>query len=40
MGTPVVEATPEGVKIEKGEDGFEFVKAGTVVWQQGSVETD
>lgn len=35
IGTPVVEATPEGVKIKKGEDEFEFVKAGTVVWAAG-----
>ena len=35
IGTPVVEATPEGVKIKKGEDVFEFVKAGTVVWAAG-----
>ncbi len=35
IGTPVVEATPEGVKIKKGEDEFEFVNAGTVVWAAG-----
>ena len=35
IGTPVVEATPEGVKIKKGEDEFEFIKAGTVVWAAG-----
>ncbi|PIC69643.1 FAD-dependent oxidoreductase [Sporosarcina sp. P16b] len=35
IGTPVVEATPEGVKIKKGEDDFEFIKAGTVVWAAG-----
>ncbi|WP_075619749.1 NAD(P)/FAD-dependent oxidoreductase [Paenisporosarcina indica] len=35
VGTPVVEATPEGVKIKKGEDEFEFIKAGTVVWAAG-----
>ncbi len=35
IGTPLVEATPEGVKIKKGEDEFEFVKAGTVVWAAG-----
>lgn len=35
IGTPVVEATPEGVKIKKGEDEFEFVKAGTVIWAAG-----
>ena len=35
IGTPVVEATPEGVKIKKGEEEFEFVKAGTVVWAAG-----
>ncbi len=35
IGTPVVEATPEGVKIKKGEDEFEFITAGTVVWAAG-----
>ena len=35
IGTPVVEATPEGVNIKKGEDEFEFIKAGTVVWAAG-----
>ena len=35
IGTPLVEATPEGVKIKKGEDEFEFVKVGTVVWAAG-----
>ena len=35
IGTPIVEATPEGVKIKKGEDEFEFIKAGTVVWAAG-----
>jgi len=35
IGTPVVEATPEGVNIKKSEDVFEFVKAGTVVWAAG-----
>ena len=35
IGTPVVEATPEGVKIKVAEDGFEFVKARTVVWAAG-----
>ncbi|MFD1863409.1 NAD(P)/FAD-dependent oxidoreductase [Planococcus sp. FY231025] len=35
IGTPVVEATPEGVNIKKGEDKFEFIKAGTVVWAAG-----
>ena len=35
IGTPVVEATPEGVKIKKGEEEFEFIKAGTVVWAAG-----
>lgn len=35
IGTPVVEATPEGVNIKKGEDEFEFLKAGTVVWAAG-----
>ncbi|MBZ5203157.1 NAD(P)/FAD-dependent oxidoreductase [Planomicrobium chinense] len=35
IGTPVVEATPEGVNIKKGDDNFEFIKAGTVVWAAG-----
>ncbi|MEK4759003.1 NAD(P)/FAD-dependent oxidoreductase [Viridibacillus sp. FSL E2-0187] len=35
IGTPVVQATPEGVKIKKGEEEFEFIKAGTVVWAAG-----
>lgn len=35
IGTPIVEATPEGVKIKKAEDDFEFIKAGTVVWAAG-----
>lgn len=35
IGTPVVEATPEGVKIKKGEEDFEFIKASTVVWAAG-----
>lgn len=35
IGTPVVEATEEGVKIKTGEDEFEFIKAGTVVWAAG-----
>ncbi|WP_042476044.1 NAD(P)/FAD-dependent oxidoreductase [Bacillus ndiopicus] len=35
IGTPVVEATEEGVNIKKGEDEFEFVKAGTVIWAAG-----
>ncbi len=35
IGTPVVEATPEGVKLKKGDDEFEFIEAGTVVWAAG-----
>ncbi|WP_438312177.1 NAD(P)/FAD-dependent oxidoreductase [Sporosarcina sp. FA9] len=35
IGTPVVEATPEGVNIKKGEEEFEFIKAGTVIWAAG-----
>jgi NADH:ubiquinone reductase (H+-translocating) len=35
IGTPIVEATAEGVKIKKEEDDFEFIKAGTVVWAAG-----
>ncbi|KOS71763.1 NADH dehydrogenase [Lysinibacillus contaminans] len=35
IGTPIVEATPDGVKIKVAEDEFEFVKAKTVVWAAG-----
>ncbi|REB04830.1 NAD(P)/FAD-dependent oxidoreductase [Sporosarcina sp. BI001-red] len=35
IGTPVVEATPEGVKLKKGDEEFEFIEAGTVVWAAG-----
>ncbi len=35
IGTPVVEATEEGVNIKTGEDEFEFIKAGTVIWAAG-----
>lgn len=35
IGTPVVEATPDGVKIKVAEDKFEFVKARTVIWAAG-----
>ena len=35
VGTPVVQATQEGVKIKKGPNQFEFIKAGTVVWAAG-----
>ena len=35
IGTPVVEATLEGVKIKKGEDLFEEIKSNTVVWAAG-----
>jgi NADH:ubiquinone reductase (H+-translocating) len=35
IGTPIVEATEEGVKIKTGEEQFEFIKAGTVVWAAG-----
>ncbi|BAK15493.1 NADH dehydrogenase, FAD-containing subunit [Solibacillus silvestris StLB046] len=35
IGTPIVEATAEGVKIKKGEGNTEFIKAGTVVWAAG-----
>ncbi|KIL42617.1 NAD(P)/FAD-dependent oxidoreductase [Jeotgalibacillus soli] len=35
IGTPVVEATEEGVKIKKGEDQFEEIKSATVVWAAG-----
>lgn len=35
IGTPIVEATAEGVKIKKSEDEFEFIPAGTVVWAAG-----
>lgn len=35
IGTPLVEATAEGVNIKKSEDDIEFIKAGTVVWAAG-----
>ncbi|TFE03786.1 NAD(P)/FAD-dependent oxidoreductase [Jeotgalibacillus salarius] len=35
IGTPLTEATPEGVKIKKGEDTFEDIPAKTVVWAAG-----
>ncbi len=35
IGTPVVEATSEGVNIKKGEDEFEFIKAATIIWAAG-----
>ena len=35
IGTPLVEATPEGVKIKTGEDTFEFIPTRTVVWAAG-----
>ncbi len=39
IGTPLVEATEEGVKIKTGEgdseEDFTFIKAGTVVWAAG-----
>lgn len=35
IGTPIVEATAEGVKIKKDEGNTEFIKAGTVVWAAG-----
>lgn len=35
VGTPVVQATKEGVKIKKGHNQFEFIKADTVVWAAG-----
>ena len=35
IGTPVVEATAEGVKIKTGEDTFDFIEAGTVIWAAG-----
>ncbi|MGX9135712.1 NAD(P)/FAD-dependent oxidoreductase [Rummeliibacillus sp. JY-2-4R] len=34
VGTPVVQATKEGVKVKKGQE-IEFIKAGTVVWAAG-----
>ena len=34
VGTPVVQATKEGVKVKKGQE-FEFIKAGTIVWAAG-----
>src|SRR5699024_9895671 len=35
IGSPIKEATPEGVIISKGEDEQEEIKAGTVVWAAG-----
>lgn len=35
IGTPVVEATADGVKIKTGEDTFDFIEAGTVIWAAG-----
>lgn len=35
IGTPIVEATAEGVKIKKDEGNTEFINAGTVVWAAG-----
>ena len=35
IGTPVVEVTPNGVKIKVAEDKVEFVEAQTVVWAAG-----
>lgn len=35
IGTPLVEATEEGVKIKTGEEEFEFIRAGTIVWAAG-----
>ena len=35
IGTPLVEATPEGVKIKTGEDTFDFIPTRTVVWAAG-----
>lgn len=35
IGTPVVEATAAGVKIKTGEDTFDFIEAGTVIWAAG-----
>lgn len=35
IGTPLVEATEEGVKIKTGEEEFEFIETKTVVWAAG-----
>ena len=35
IGTPIVEASPDGVKIKVAEGEFEFVKARTIVWAAG-----
>lgn len=35
IGTPVVEATEAGVKIKTGDDTFDFIEAGTVIWAAG-----
>src|SRR5690606_28481026 len=35
IGTAIKEATPEGIKVAKGEDEIEEIKAATVVWAAG-----
>lgn len=35
IGTPIVEATPDGIIVKKGEDETEEIKASTVVWAAG-----
>ncbi|WP_203363142.1 NAD(P)/FAD-dependent oxidoreductase [Bacillus sp. REN10] len=35
IGTAIKEATPEGIKVAKGEEELQEIKAGTVVWAAG-----
>lgn len=35
VGTPLVQATPDGVKIKTGDDDFTFIETRTVVWAAG-----
>ncbi|PAQ13744.1 FAD-dependent oxidoreductase [Bacillaceae bacterium SAOS 7] len=35
IGTAIKEATPEGIKVAKGEEEVQEIKAGTVVWAAG-----
>ncbi|WP_338750927.1 NAD(P)/FAD-dependent oxidoreductase [Bacillus sp. FJAT-52991] len=35
IGTAIKEATPEGIKVAKGEEELQEIKAGTVIWAAG-----
>ncbi|KKB34998.1 NAD(P)/FAD-dependent oxidoreductase [Bacillus thermotolerans] len=35
IGTPIKEATTEGIKVDKGDGELEEIKAGTVIWAAG-----